>query len=257
MLNSRIGQILYFELVAYSFAVPLPKVVLLLFYVRIFPTAKFKVAVYAVGSFVVAWCPAVLFTDLFQCKPIALGWDKTIREGVCINVLAFFRYVAVPTVLSDAAVLVLPLPMIWQLHMSTKQKLALSGVFLLGSLGLIASIVRMVIFFRSDAFSDPTWTAVTLLSWTMVEVEAVLVAACLPPLRPLFISFFQSSTQWASKIHHFGKTQESNSSYGGGVQRQGFSRIEDEGGIRKTWEVELVETGTEPERKNDRAGGSV
>lgn len=240
--NIQTGQILYFELLAYSFAIPLPKLVLLLFYVRIFSNPRFKLAAYAVVSFVIAWCPAVFFTDLFQCSPIALAWDKSIRGGACINVLAFFRYIAVPTVLSDAAVLVLPLPMIWQLHTTTRQKLALSGVFLLGSLGLIASIVRMVIFFRSDAFADPTWTAVTLLAWTMVEVEAVLIAACLPPLRPLLISFWQSTSKFASKIHRFGRTHESVSSYSGGVQKQGFTRIEDAGGIRKTWEVELVPT---------------
>lgn len=251
MLISRAGQILYIELLFYSFAIPLPKIVLLLFYIRIFPNPRFKLAVYAVASFVIAWCPAVFFTDMFQCSPVAFAWDKSIHGGTCINVLAFFRYIAVPIVLSDVAVLLLPLPMIWQLHMTSKQKLALSSVFLLGSLGLIASIARRVIFFRSNAFADPTWTAVTLLAWTMVEVEAVLIAACLPPLRPLFISFWQSSSRFASKIHRSGTTHESISSYGGGVQKQGFTRIED---IRRTREVELESV---PPPKHDRATAFV
>ena len=240
ILISRRGQILYVELLVYSFAIPLPKLVLLLFYIRIFSNPRFKQAAYAVAYFVIAWCPAVFFTDMFQCRPLAFAWDKSIKGGTCIDVLAFFRYIAVPNVLSDVAVLVLPLPMIWQLHTTTKQKLELSGVFLLGSLGLIASIVRMVIFFRSNAFADPTWTAVTLLAWTMVEAEAVLIAACLPPLRPLFISLWQSSTRFTSRNHRSGKPHESISSHSGGVQKQGFVRIEDVGGIRRTWEVELV-----------------
>ena len=223
----------------YSFAIPLPKLVLLLFYIRIFSNPRFKQAVCAVASFVIAWCPAVLFTAIFQCSPVPFAWDKSISGGTCINVLAFYRYIAVPIVLSDVAVLVLPLPIIWQLHMSAKQKLALSGVFLLGSLGLIASIVRMVIFFQKNAFADPTWTSVTLLSWTTVEVESVLIAACLPPLRPLFISFWQWGTGSTSKIPRSGKTHESSSSYSGGVQKQGFTRIEESGGIRRTVEVEL------------------
>lgn len=241
---------------------PLPKIVLLLFYVRIFSNPKFKVAVYAIATFVIAWCPAVFLTDLFQCKPVAFGWDKTLSGGgTCIDVLAFFRYIAVPAVMSDAAVLVLPLPLIWQLNMTQKQKMALSGVFVLGSLGLIASIVRMVIFFQSEAFADPTWDAVTLLAWTMVEVDAVLIAACLPPLRPLFISFVQSTSKLTSKVHHrLGKTNESSSSHSGsgGVQKEGFTRIDDESGIRRTWEVELVETNSsQHELKDDRPGAFV
>lgn len=254
---SRTGQILYVELLVYSFAVPFPRLVLLLFYNRIFPNPRFKLAVYAVATFVIAWCPAVFFTDMFQCSPIALAWDKSISGGTCINVLAFYRYIAVPIVLSDVAVLVLPLPMIWQLHMTTKQKLALSGIFLLGSLGLIASIARMVIFFRHDAFADSTWTAVTLLVWTMVEVEAVLIAACLPPLRPLFISLWQSSTRFTSKIRRSDKTHQSTSSYSGGVQKQGFTRIEDVGGIRRTLEVEIVSMEPIPPSKDGRASAFV
>lgn len=239
MMLGRWGQILYVELLIYSFAVPLPKLVLLLFYVRIFSNRRFKIACYVVGAFVVAWCPAVFFTDVFQCSPIALAWDKSITSGTCINVLAFFRYIAIPVVLSDAVLLIMPLPMIWQLHMNHKQKLALSSVFLLGSLGLIASIARTVIFFQNDAFADPTWTAVTLLIWTMIEVEAVLIAACMPPLRPLFISFWQSTTHFTSKMSRSNKTDDSLPSYIGGSQKQGFTRFEDLGGIRRTCEVEM------------------
>lgn len=128
MLISRPRQILYVDVLVYSFALPLPRLVILLLYIRVFPTPKFKIAVYAVGTFVVAWCPAVLFADMFQCSPVAFIWDKSIKGGKCINKQAFYRYIAVPIVLSDVAVLVLPLPMIWQLRMTIKQKLALSGV---------------------------------------------------------------------------------------------------------------------------------
>lgn len=230
---------MYVEILVYSFAIPLPKLALLLFYFRIFSNPRFKLAVYVVAIFVIARCPAVFFTDMFQCSPIAFAWDKSIKGGTCINTLAFFRYIAVPNVISDIALLVMPLPVIWQLHMTTRQKLALTGVFLLGSMGLIGGIIRMVEFFEINAFADPTWSAVPLLAWTMVEVEAVLVAACLPPLRPLFITFWQSSTRFRSKNRRSGKTQESSFSYGEGVQRQGFSRIQELGGIRRTCEVEL------------------
>ncbi len=248
---------MYVELLIYSFAVPLPKLVLLLFYFRIFSNPRFKLAVWAVAIFVIAWCPAVFFTDLFQCSPVALAWDKSIEGGRCINVQAFFRYIVISNVMSDIAVLVLPLPVIWYLQMSIRQKLALTGVFLLGGMGLIASIIRMVEFFERNAFADLTWIAVPLLSWTMVEVEAVLVVACLPLLRSLFIAFWRSSTGFRSKNRHSRKTQEPSFSYVGGVQRQVFARIEELGGIRRTWEVELTPMEAVSEQDYGRAKAFV
>lgn len=216
------------------------RLVLLLFYFRIFPNPKFKLAIYIVAVFVITWCPAVFVTNLLQCLPINFAWDKSIEGGICINVQAFYRYIGLPVVMSDAAVLVLPLPMIWQLHMTTRQKLAISSVFMMGSLGLIASIVRVVIFFQKDALIDPTWTSVTLLSWTMVERGAVLIAACLPPLRPLFISFWQSIAKLGSKMHCISRTSQPSASTNEELQKPGFTSLEGNEVIRQTWEIEIV-----------------
>ncbi|KAL8715438.1 MAG: hypothetical protein Q9220_000772 [cf. Caloplaca sp. 1 TL-2023] len=243
---------LYAELLVYSIAIPLPRLVLLLFYLRIFPNPSFKIAVYAVGSFIIAWCPAVFFTALFQCNPVAFAWDKSIAGGTCINVLAFFRYIAVPIVVSDMALLLLPLPMIWRLRITLRQKLALLGVFFLGSFGLVASIIRMVIFFQRNAFVDATWTSVSLLIWTTFEVDAVLIATSLPPLRPLFLHFWQSRTRFMAKVSRFSASNQSDSSQKGNVPKNAFARLDNVGAMRLGSEVELMHLGS-PQLKNDRA----
>ena len=258
---------------------------LLLFYVRIFSNKVFKRVAYAVALFVTVWCPIVFFLDMFQCSPIKSAWDKKVPSGgKCINTLAFFQYISIPIVISDVALLIMPLPMIWQLQTNRNQKIALSGVFLMGSIGLIASIIRMVEFFQSgDALADPTWAATPLLAWTMVEVEAVLIAACLPPLRPLFLNFWQASTNFGSRFSsriprgtRTGRTHGSTASMSysnvglagagpGGPpisagDKQGFVRIEEEGGIRRTWELEMKTmdaTPPTPPRKGARSPNDV
>lgn len=47
---------------------------------------------------------------------------------------AFFVGIAVPNIITDVALLVLPLPYIWRLHRAKSQKIALVGIFMLGSL---------------------------------------------------------------------------------------------------------------------------
>ena len=41
---------------------------------------------------------------------------------------------AISSVILDVLILVMPLPLIWRLQMSVKDKVAVSGIFLLGSL---------------------------------------------------------------------------------------------------------------------------
>jgi hypothetical protein len=54
----------------------------------------------------------------------------------------------------------------------------------------VSSCVRFAIFFQGDAFKDPTWESVVLITWTVVEAGVYLIAACLPHLRPLILHVF-------------------------------------------------------------------
>lgn len=54
--------------------------------------------------------------------------------GHCINVHVMWIIQDIFFLLLDLYVVVLPLPMIWKLQVTRAEKIALSGVFLLGSL---------------------------------------------------------------------------------------------------------------------------
>ena len=61
-------------------------------------------------------------------------WDKSVNPTCAVNVYAFFIGNAVPNIVTDWALLFLPVPYIWRLHQKTAQKIALCGVFGLGGL---------------------------------------------------------------------------------------------------------------------------
>ena len=65
---------------------------------------------------------------------MAFFWDKTIESGSCINEVQFFKINGIANLILDVIVLGLPLAMVWRLQMKMQQKLALSGIFLLGGL---------------------------------------------------------------------------------------------------------------------------
>ena len=118
----------------YGIAVALSKCAILLLYTRVFTTRKrgFTIAVYIVGAVVVATGVVNALTAIFQCTPVPYKWDKAISGGTCIDVVAFERYMAIPNVVTGVVMLLMPLPLVWALNVTLRQKIALTLTFLHG-----------------------------------------------------------------------------------------------------------------------------
>ena len=116
------------------FTITPAKISILLFYLRIFGTPRFRILSYVVGSLVLATGIGVFFATVFQCVPLERAWNNSTRGGSCFDQQAFYRYVSLPHIVTDLLILIMPLPFVWGLQKRLAQKLALTGVFLLGGL---------------------------------------------------------------------------------------------------------------------------
>ncbi|RAL01565.1 uncharacterized protein BO80DRAFT_62467 [Aspergillus ibericus CBS 121593] len=213
------------EILDFPFTVTPAKISILMFYVRIFSTRTFKIMAYVVGAIVLGHGIGVLFAAIFQCWPIAYVWNHTIEGGSCFNQVAFYRYVSPPNILTDVLILVMPLPYVWKLHTRNGQKLALTGVFLLGGVGTVASILRMAIFFQENATTDPTWTSTKLGIWTVLEGGIIIISACLPPIWPLLVRILPK--QLRSKGSSNTRQRRYTASQAKAKGPEGFSRLGD------------------------------
>lgn len=128
------AQTLFVTEFIYGIVIATEKTAILILYHRIFQIQRwFRYLVYAMIAYIWAWAISELLVAIFQCHPIAYQWDTTI-DGRCINRLAFYRWISIPNLVHDVALLVIPAPMVWKLQISKQQKMALSLVFLLASL---------------------------------------------------------------------------------------------------------------------------
>ena len=59
--------------------------------------------------------------------------------------------------------------------------------------GLATSILRFTSFFHGSAVEDGTWGSVDLMTWTIIEPDVYLIAACLPTYRPLLVKILAKS----------------------------------------------------------------
>lgn len=84
--------------------------------------------------FTVCWGISTWIVNLNVCHPIAFFWDKTIPGGYCTNQAISGTVNACLSLFGDVCILILPIPMVLWLSIDLRRKLALLGLFLLGTL---------------------------------------------------------------------------------------------------------------------------
>jgi len=103
-------------------------------YLRLFDSNKrFRYATWTVLFFVTGYLSCNIITLIFGCTPITKYW-KSDEPGHCIDLVKADHAYGSMNVVSDVLLFILPLPMVWQLQLSRKEKLGLCLVFMSGIL---------------------------------------------------------------------------------------------------------------------------
>jgi hypothetical protein len=107
----------------------------LFFYTRFLGVVNnwFRHAIWIVHGLNVMWLTIMLFIITFECTPIAKIWEPT-RPGRCLNTGAIWIGSGVSSLFLDIIVLIIPIPVLWKLHLNLVRKLQIVGVFICGYL---------------------------------------------------------------------------------------------------------------------------
>ena len=124
----------------YNICLPTIKFSILLFYARIFPSRRFRIALWITGSYVMAWFIWNFFGGIFLCDPPAKAWNSTL-PGHCVDTVKVVLASAAVNISADVIILCLPMYTLWRLQVSRGQKVALTGIFLLG--GLLVALILL------------------------------------------------------------------------------------------------------------------
>ncbi|KAF2194601.1 hypothetical protein K469DRAFT_546374, partial [Zopfia rhizophila CBS 207.26] len=187
---SCLHQLLVAVQCLYGTSVGLIKVSICLFYNRIFPFRWFLIASWTVIGSIVGWSVAIVMTAFVACQPLAYFWDTTIPGGKCIpNQTAPYIAMGAIDVVIDIIMLALPLPLIWKLHVSLADKVAIFCTFGAGISTMAISILRVETLVALT-FKDLTYTGAYALLWTFAEPAIGISVACAPLFRPLLRRVF-------------------------------------------------------------------
>ncbi|CAF9925205.1 hypothetical protein IMSHALPRED_006410 [Imshaugia aleurites] len=181
--KSDVPQIIPAETCLWATANALVKLSILHFYLTIFGTRKpFRYATYAVMALVLSFGIGLNLQAFLICRPFAKNWNRLL-PGTCGPVTAPFLADSSINILMDLAIVVLPMPVVWQLQMVQKRKIALTIVFALGVLVCVVALIRVVLIARlniDDYLYD--FTKITIV--TDLEICLGIIVACMPMFPP-------------------------------------------------------------------------
>ena len=117
----------------YKLVIPFTKLSICLLYRRLFERAgrNFKIALFSLGGLIIVYYAAAFLATILECTPVDKSWIKT-EAGTCINTATFFFVNAGFNIATDAAIMLLPIPVIKSLHLPIRQRIILSFVFAVG-----------------------------------------------------------------------------------------------------------------------------
>lgn len=117
--------------ILYGTAQSLAKFSYLFFYLRIFINKGFIFAVEIMIGIVIAWWTANVLQVFLICRPFNMNWNVNV-EGVCGDRPAAYTAFGAINLITDVAILLLPIPTVWKLKMPVSSKVGICAIFAIG-----------------------------------------------------------------------------------------------------------------------------
>ncbi|KAI1206599.1 uncharacterized protein F4807DRAFT_226546 [Annulohypoxylon truncatum] len=221
-------KMIFIATIFYSCNISLPKFSALFFYHRVFErTSKwFTVARWIVGAMNAAWLVSATINVFLQCTPVNAAWEP-VPGSTCISQWGWFIGTAIPSMVIDLLILIMPMPLLWRLQAPVSRRIMVGVLFLCGYCVIVVSIGRLVTLARagSHVFDDLTWRPVGYLEWVQCEGPISLISVCLPNIFRFFRRVHEKGVKGAFPDSR-GESKPSSSFTSGHYQRQ-FVRMED------------------------------
>jgi hypothetical protein len=161
------------------------KLSLLSLLIRIFaPYRKRTYFIYALAIVLIVYYVVAWFLKIFVCWPISAYWMG--KTDKCLDQTALITADSIISTVTDAIILVLPLPLTWSLQIPTAKKLRVGGMLAVGGLATAFSAFRLHLFVNEGRSQNMTILFVQLVMTGYVTIPTI---PCVSPtsfshLRP-------------------------------------------------------------------------
>ena len=148
---------------------------------------------------------ALTILNILQCRPVGAAFDDPIRPTAkCIDIVTLYLSSAPVNIITDLAILFLPMPILTSMRLPRNEKLILIITFSFGAFVAVVDVVRIAYLesaalarlqntsgsAASNAEYDYSWIASLSFMWSAVEVHVGIIVACVPGVKPLVSKVF-------------------------------------------------------------------
>jgi fucose permease len=189
------------------------KTSILLFYLTLSKTQKvFRWATIATLVVVNVGGLALTILNILQCRPISAAWKTPVPNTAhCTNIVTVYLSSAPLNIITDVAILFLPMPILTSMRLPKKQKIILVITFGFGIFVAVVDVIRIA--YLQDAqrntlqaaqhnisetgneqrnTGDFAWFSSLSFMWSTVEINLGIMCGCVPALKPLVRRFLPS-----------------------------------------------------------------
>ncbi|PIG88104.1 hypothetical protein AARAC_001558 [Aspergillus arachidicola] len=215
--------------VIYVPALAFAKVGLVILYHRIInKQPAYTWTLHTISAIICGYSLAIMLALIFACNPIQRNWDSSITRGSCIDRSGLYIATAVTNIVSDFALVLVPVPLVLGLQMPRIQKFGLLCMFLVGCGTFITSILRLVTLIPTLTATDITWVIAEAQLWIYIEANLIVICPCLPFLRQFLRTY---SPAWIGEASKSGRRYTGY--YGSGTgprsrRKLGLTRLQDD-----------------------------
>ncbi|KAI8945762.1 hypothetical protein F4801DRAFT_593879 [Xylaria longipes] len=176
----------------------------------------FRYCAYVMLGLLFAWSISFFFANLFICYPVTALIEPFYGKK-CVDRAGVFLSTLVTDLIFDILILLMPIPVVWQLHLPRKDRLGVLGMFLLGATVVAVSIARLAQLLEVNSqylkyAYDQTYYTSPAFFWANIELAIAVVSACLPTLKPVLTFFFPTPPKPQTKQTDYIKITERHTS---------------------------------------------
>ncbi|KAB2108645.1 hypothetical protein AG0111_0g3234 [Alternaria gaisen] len=197
----------------YNPALMATKTSILLFYLTLSRTHKvFRWATITTLVVVNVGGLALTILNLLQCRPIGAAWDSPVPDTAhCTNIVTIYLSSAPLNIITDIAILFLPMPILTSMRLPKKQKIILVITFGFGIFVAVVDVIRIAYLQNAQRDTleaaqrqssetgneqrntgDFAWFSSLSFMWSTVEINLGIMCGCVPALKPLVRRFLPS-----------------------------------------------------------------
>ncbi|KAM0705658.1 hypothetical protein Q7P35_007018 [Cladosporium inversicolor] len=180
--------------IIYPLSLATTKLSFLALYYRVFPPPTMnRVFFWGTTGIIVVYTIIIMFVNAFECPNPSDAWLPSFPSPECNDLKGSYYSMAGINIATDLLVLILPIKPALGLQVNRRRKYAVVGIFMIGSIAVIASMIRIHALWAYFHSKDMGYDAIGVLLWGQIELNVAIVCASAASLRPLFGSAFAGS----------------------------------------------------------------